>query len=509
MGKGTNHGGLFKARLTQAINDGETCFTHNSQEYNTKEASYVLRMESGTIMRVWDAVWGGTESTGPQPGEIVQAYIDGAPEDVAIPLHNQVMAFNWGGLLPVDGSANPWYSFGDGVNGGPPYNTEHQFLLRHPSSYFTKELWDFMRRPGLEIEVKACDPWTDIHYTSGGYSSNVHHVNRYRLKDTDTGEYWNWGSQKNFDFGMANGEWSSFVPFGTTTSLMAYTLDENAFGYNDLRDGLQTIADGGGAPASFGVGSFSQQWVNLIFASFGYQGGGGNNIGYGGTYNSETNTFNVSTPSMSSYVAQDPYYGGTLPTTYAEMWSSTQAIASAAALEGVPAQNISSYNSPGGFPWFMTVFYPNLQTLHGGDPGHGWIQGYIGYLTAGSVFAVNEPANPNLSEFFDEDSPQYRYYGAPLASALNQGGDEAPNKGVKSVKSPDPSLIVEHASSDHDDEHGVPINNDFHTYTLGGMSSWLVPLVGDHWYIPYGTVNRVKQDAPDTYICGHLPPYFT
>ncbi|MBD36292.1 MAG: hypothetical protein CL512_05940 [Actinobacteria bacterium] len=64
MGKGTDHGGLFKARLTQAINDGETCFTHNSQEYNTKEASYVLRMESG--MRVWDAVYGGSAAE-PEP----------------------------------------------------------------------------------------------------------------------------------------------------------------------------------------------------------------------------------------------------------------------------------------------------------------------------------------------------------------------------------------------------------------------------------------------------------
>ena len=394
MGKGTDYGGLFKARLTQAINGGETCFTHNSQEYNTKEASYVLRMESG--MRVWDAVWGGA---GPQPGEIVWAYRDGAPADVAIPLHNQVMAFNWGGLLSdyPPGASNPWWPFGDGVHGGPPYNTEYQFLLRHPDSYFTKELWDFMRSPSLEVEVKACGPWTDTHHTGSGTSQTIYHPNRYRLKDTDTGEYWNWGSQKNFDFGMANGEWSSFVPFGTPSSLLPYTLDENAYAYNDLRAELQTIADGGGAPA---------QWVNMIWVAASWFGAAwGNNIAYGGTYNSETNTFNVSTPSMSSYVAQDPHYGGTIPTTYAEMWSSTQAIASAAALEGVPAQNFSSYDAPGGFPYTLASFYPNLQTIAtqmGVDPGHGWIQGWVSYLAAGAVWAANQPPNPNLSEFFDE-----------------------------------------------------------------------------------------------------------
>ena len=92
MGKGTDHGGLFKARLTQAINDGETCFTHNFQEYNTKEASYVLRMEGipipmplmtddeediladdgqniitdNTPIYVWDAVYGGSAAE-PEP----------------------------------------------------------------------------------------------------------------------------------------------------------------------------------------------------------------------------------------------------------------------------------------------------------------------------------------------------------------------------------------------------------------------------------------------------------
>lgn len=72
MGKGTNHGGLFKARLTQAINNGETCFTHNSQEYNTKEASYVLRMESG--MRVWDAVY---ESSAAEPEPTAETGVGG------------------------------------------------------------------------------------------------------------------------------------------------------------------------------------------------------------------------------------------------------------------------------------------------------------------------------------------------------------------------------------------------------------------------------------------------
>lgn len=74
MGKGTDHGGLFKARLTQAINDGETCFTHNSQEYNTKEASYVLRMESG--MRVWDAVYGSSAAE-PEPEPTAETQIAG------------------------------------------------------------------------------------------------------------------------------------------------------------------------------------------------------------------------------------------------------------------------------------------------------------------------------------------------------------------------------------------------------------------------------------------------
>jgi hypothetical protein len=418
------------------------------------------------------------------PGTVVPAYQNGAPENLPIPLHDHIMSFNWAGMFSdLSGSSNPWSYWGD---------TEHQFWLRHPASYYTKDLWDFMRLPSLEVEVKACDPWTDFHSFSNGSSSRIHYQNRFRFKDTNTGEYWNWGPQKNFDFGMANGEWSNFVPFGSSASLSSFSLDPDGAGYMDLRAGLQTIANGGGAPAPYS-NTQGSAFVNSIL-------GLGNtvNVAYGGTYNSETNTFQVSVPSMESYIAQDPYYSGTLPTTYAEMWSSTQAIASAAALEGVPALTVSQYESPGGMPWAMNAFYPNLITY--GRSGHAWMQAYIAYLSAGLYYALNEPVNPDLSEFFSEDSVQYRY---PIV-----GNTAVPPKpGVKSIKGSDPNLIVEHASSDHYDEHGVPVNNDFKTYTQGLMSQWLVPLVGDHWYIPSGT-SKVKADAPDTYICGYVPPYF-
>jgi hypothetical protein len=440
------------------------------------------------------------------PGGVAPAYTNGAPENSAIPLHNNIVALNFGGLLSdLQGSANPWWHYGDGTYGGPPYETEHEFFMRHISSYFTKELWDFMRLPTLEIEVKACDAWTDIHYTSSGSSSQIHRQNRYRLKDTATSEYWDWGSQKNFDYGMANGQWSSFVPFGSNASLSSFTLDPNSATYTDIRAGLKTMADGGGEFVYNNNDTEQALWVNILNSAFAGMDGGAN-IGMGGTYNSETNTFTVSTPSMASYVAQDPYYGGTLPTTYADMWSSPQAIASAAVLEGIPAQQVSTYNSPAGFPFSMTAFYPNLTTyadVEGGRSGHAWMMAWIAYLGAGMYYALSEPPSPNLSEFFPEGSTQYRY---PVPY---QKSAEAPQMGAKSIKGPDTSLIVEHASLDHYDEHGVPINNDFLTYTEGGATSWLVPIVGDFWYLSDGSTSRVKTDAPDTYICTYLPPYFT
>lgn len=425
------------------------------------------------------------------PGEIGPAYANGAPENAPIPLHNHIMAFNWGALLSdASGSGNPWYAYGDGQYGGPPYNTWHEFLLRHPSSYFTQELWEFMRRPTLQVEVKACGPWADSH----GSTTMTYRVNRFRLKDTSTGEYWNWGSKKNFDYGMANGEWSSFVPFGSGASLMSMSLDPNSSAYVDLREGINTIADGGGEPSFY---SHTEQsgWVSLLFSTI--MGGGviGGNVAYGGTYISSTNTFQVSTPSMSNYMGQSAV------TSYATMWNSSKAISSASALEGVPALDQSAYHSPAGFPHMMTSFYPNL-TLYA-VKGHAWVRGYLAYLAAGAYYAINEPPSPNLSEFFDEADTQYRYPGA-----YNLSAGVAPAKGVKSIKGSDPDLIVEHASSDHYDPHGVPMNYDFQTFTQGAVSTWLVPLTGTHWYVPDGSAHQVKQNAPSTYICGHVPPYF-
>lgn len=436
------------------------------------------------------------------PGEVAAGYANGAPPSMAAPLHKHVMAFNWGGLMSGSGSSNPWYNYGDGpAPGGPPYNTWYEFLLRHPNSYFTKELWDFMRLPGLEIEVKAAGPWTDSFSFSNGSSSFTHYANRFRLKNTDTGEYWDWGSQKNFDYGMANGQWSSFIPFGSEASLEPATFDPTNQFYEDVRVGLKTIANGGGAFTSYGDPQQSQ-WTPQLFTTFGGLGESGQ-IAYGGTYNSGTNTFNVLAPSMSSYLAQDPNYGGTLPITYADMWSSAQAIASAAVLEGIPAHATSTYRSTRGFPYELTAFYPNLTNMPTSSlplrPGHAWHRSYVAYLSVGTVYATNEPPNPNLSEFFTEDSTQY----------INPGDDAAPQLGVKSVKGPDPSLIVEHASSGHHGTHGVPINNDFHAYTQGSVSAWLVPLVGEYWYRPSGSFSDVRRNAPSTYICGHVPPYFT
>jgi hypothetical protein len=417
------------------------------------------------------------------PGEVMPAYATEAPANTAIPLHNHVMAFNWYALMSdLSASGNPFYHLG---------NTEHQYFLRHTSSYFSKELWDFMRLPSLEVEVKACGPWTDYHSFSGGSSSSVHKQNRYRLKDTNTGEYWNWGPQKNFDFGMANGEWSSFVPFLSNASLMSISLDPNSSYYMDIRADLQTIANGGGAPANYGDTQESA-WINALLSSMGAGlSAGHSQVAYGGTYNSKTNTFEVVAPTMASYLGQ------TRPTTYAGMWSSTQAIASAAVLEGIPAQWSTTYNSPGGMTWDLTAFYPNLTFYN--RSGHAWHKAYVAYLSAGVVYALNEPPSPNLSEFFTEDSTQYRF---PAANV-------APQRGVKSIKGPDANLIVEQASPNHYDEHGFPINDDFLAYSQGGMSSWLVPLVGNHWYIPNGSSSQVRTDAPDTLVCGYVPPYFT
>jgi hypothetical protein len=412
----------------------------------------------------------------------------------------------------LSGNANPWWHTGDGNaglggKGGPPFDTWHEFLLRHTSSYFTKELWDFMRLPTLEIEVKASGPWSDYFSFNkdgvSGSSTEHRYENRYRLKNTATGEYWDWGSQKSFDFGMANGQWSSFVPFGSDASLEPYTIDETHRFYQNLREGLQTIANGGGAFTTGDGDPQQSQWTQMLFTSLSGLGIGGV-IAYGGTYNSETNTFNVSTPSMDFYMSQEPYYGGTRPVTYADMWSSDKAIASAAVLEGIPAKNTSRYASHAGFPYEGTAFYPNLTQfadVEGGRTGHAWMRSYIAYLAAGIFYALNEPANPDLSEFFSEDSVQYRY---PI---VNNAAVPA-QPGVKSIKSPDPSIIVEHASSDHHGTHGVPINNDFETFTQGSMSAWLVPIVGDYWYKESGSFTTQKKDAPDTYICGHVPPYF-
>lgn len=433
------------------------------------------------------------------PGEVAAGYANGAPPSMAAPLHNHVMTFNWPGLASNAGTANPWWDYGDGQYGGPPYNTWYPFLLRHPNSYFTKELWDFMRLPTLEIEVKASGPWSDYFSWNkdGASGSSTEHCyeNRYRLKNTANGEYWDWGSQKSFDYGMANGQWSSFVPFGTEASLDPSTIDETNQFYQNVREGLQTIANGGGAFTSYGDPQQSE-WIPMLFTTYGGFGEGGV-IAYGGTYNSETNTFNVSTPSMDFYMSQDPYYGGTLPITYADMWSSTKAIDSAAVLEGIPAKNISRYRSTKGFPYEKTAFYPNLTTYD--RPGHAWVRSYVAYLSVGMFYATNEPPNPNLSEFFTEDSTQYIF----------PGGGEAPQMGVKSVKGPDSNLIVEHAYPDDHNQYGVPINNDFHTFTQGSMSAWLVPLVGDYWDRAGGSFTTEKLDAPDTYICGHVPPYFT
>lgn len=477
--------------------------------YNVKDINNIAAESKTRLINI----------TAPQPeyipGTVAAGYTNGSTANSPAPLHNYVVAFNWGGMFSdLSGNANPWWHTGDGNaglggKGGPPFDTWHEFLLRHTSSYFTKELWDFMRLPTLEIEVKASGPWSDSFSWNqdgvSGSSTEHRYENRYRLKNTATGEYWDWGSQKSFDFGMANGQWSSFVPFGSNASLEPYTIDETHQFYQNLREGLQTIANGGGAFTTGDGDPQQSQWTQMLFTSLSGLGIGGV-IAYGGTYNSETNTFNVSTPSMDFYLSQEPYYGGTLPVTYADMWSSAKAIASAAVLEGIPAKNTSRYASHAGFPYERTAFYPNMtqwtDMVEGGRAGHAWMRSYIAYLSAGIFYALNEPANPDLSEFFSEDSVQYRY---PIVGNT----DVPPQPGVKSIKSPDPNLIVEHASSDHHGTHGVPINNDFHTFTQGSVSAWLVPIVGDYWYKAGGSFTTEKKDAPDTYICGHVPPYFT
>ena len=413
----------------------------------------------------------------PQPGTVSTVYSGNSEtENLVIPLYRTVMAFNWQGGTTAD-----WGTLWT--------DEDHHFLMKHHAEYLTEEVWNFMRRPGCQIESKACGP---INYTSGT-TTWTYEQNRYRIKDTATGEYFDWGSQKNFDFGMADGQWSTFVPFGNPMSLNYTSLLTSHMYYVDIRNGVKTIAQNANTVISMGGDDNVNRamWVNLISGT-----GTLTSLKVGGRYNSTNKLFTVGD-------LEGPTESPSTPRKYADTWSSSEP-----KLEGISTRYASNYLTPTGANstgiQAMTAFIPNYN-----GTSHAWTQVKMSYLYAQTYFAQEAPANPTEAQFFS---------GTQTITTTHVGGvvvdAGTSKKAVKSLATPGDQPITSWPNPTDRATHIYNDSYDFTRYAGDQIHSWLVPIVGDFWYndptIQGGSLYRKKDidDYMTHYVCTYIPPYF-